>query len=159
MKQERKVILIGVGIVIAILVLVLVINGISKKENRENQNVQSTQTEQNTEKYATNIENGTKINSSTEFNKSKKYNNIEISNIQFTYENGRSVLLADMKNIGKVKHNAEIVKITILDENNEQIDVLSPQIPNMEPGATKQLNVIISGKDAVNAKDFKIEAK
>ena len=29
----------------------------------------------------------------------------------------------------------------------------------MEPGATKQLNVIISGKDAVNEKDFKTEAK
>lgn len=98
-KQERKVILIGVGIVIAALLIVLVINAISKKEDR-NQDVQNTQVEQNVEKYTTNLEGGTKLNNSEEFNKNKKYKDIEISNIQFTYENGRSVLLATVKNTG-----------------------------------------------------------
>lgn len=157
--KEKKGILILVGVVLIVLLVVVLAMKSGDKTKETKGNVLNPSAGGNTEKYATNIEDGTKINNSTEFNKSKKYNNIEISNIQFTYEEGRSVLLADMKNTGSTKHNAEIVKITILDENNQAIDVLSPEIPNMEPGATKQLNVIISGKDAVNAKDFKIEAK
>lgn len=157
--KEKKGILILVGVVlIALLVVVLVTKGSGDKTKETQGNILKP-TENNTEKYATNIEDGTKINNSTEFNKTKRYNNIEFTNIQFTYEEGRSVLLADMKNTGSIKHNAEIVKITILDENNQAIDVLSPVIKDIEPGATEQLNVIISGKDAVNAKDFKIEAK
>ena len=84
---------------------------------------------------------------------------MEISNIQFTYQEGKSVLLADVKNTSNVRHDSEIVKITIVDENNKIIETLEPLLPAIEAGETKQLNVIISGADSVNAKDFKIEAK
>ena len=69
------------------------------------------------------------------------------------------MLLADIKNTGSTTHNQEIVKITIIDENNKIIDELEPVMPTMQAGEIKQLNVIISGADSVNAKDFKIEAK
>lgn len=158
-KKERKVILIGAGVVIAALLILLIVNGVSKKA-REDLGKTNTQVEQkNEEKYATNLADGTKLNNGEEFNKNKKYKDIEISNIQFTYENGKSVLLADLKNTGSTTQKDEVVKITILDENNKEIDVLSPVIPKMTPGQTKQLNVTISGVDAVNAKDFRIEAK
>ena len=157
-KQERKVILIGVGIVIAALLIVLVINAISKKEDR-NQDVQNTQVEQNVEKYTTNLEGGTKLNNSEEFNKNKKYKDIEISNIQFTYENGRSVLLATVKNTGSTKHKLEIVKLTILGENNQVIDEIEGLMPELESGEVGQFNATISGADSVNARDFRIEEK
>ena len=158
-KQERKVILIGAGIVIAILLFILIANAISKKDNNDNGVGNTQAVEQNVEKYTTNLADGTKINNSSEFNKVKKYKDIEISNIQFTYQEGRSVLLADIKNTGSTTHNQEIVKITIIGENNKVIDELEPVMPTMQAGETKQLNVIISGADSVNAKDFKIEAK
>lgn len=157
-KQERKVIFIGVGVIIIALLMVLIVNGISKK-GKEDLGKTNTSVEQNVEKYTTELENGTKLNNSKEFNKTKRYKDIEISNIQFTYENGRSVLLANAKNTATTKHTREIVKITILDENNNVIDELSPILPNIEPGETKQLNITISGADSVNAKDFKIEEK
>ena len=156
-KKEAKIIFTVIGIVLAVLLIVVFTKGVGKKE--ENNNVINTATQQNTEKYTTNLVDGTKINNSSEFNKVKKYKDIEISNIQFTYQEGRSVLLADIKNTGSTTHNQEIVKITIIDENNKIIDELEPVMPTMQAGETKQLNVIISGADSVNAKDFKIEAK
>ena len=115
--------------------------------------------EQNIEKYTTNLENGTKLNKSEEFNKNKKYKSIEISNIQFTYENGRSVLLATVKNTASTKYASEIVRLSILGENNQVIDEVNAILPNMQAGETKQLNATISGADSVNAKDFRIEEK
>lgn len=156
-KQERKVILIIVGIMIGIL---LIVRGVSKKEkNLGETNIQEEQNKQNEEKYVTTLNDGTKLNNSGEFNKSKKYKDIEISNIQFTYESGRTVLLADVKNTAGTKHTSEIVKLTILDENNEIIDEVNAIMPNIEAGETKKLNTIITGADRVNAKDFKIEEK
>lgn len=157
-KKERKIILIGAGIVIAALLIVLIVNGISKK-GEEKTGETNTQVEQNAEKYTTNLESGTKLNKSEEFNKNKKYKDIEISNIQFTYENGRSVLLANVKNTASTKHTSEIVKLVILGENNQILDETNAVIPNMEAGEMKQLNATISGADSVNAKDFRIEEK
>ena len=158
-KKEGKVILIGASIVIVALLIVLIVNGISKKENDTERNIQSSNTEQNTEKYVANLEDGTKLNNSEELNKSKKYKDIEISNIQFTYTNGKTVLLATVKNTGSTKQKSEIVKLTILGENNQVIDEIEPVMPALEPGQTEQFNVTISGANSVNAKDFKIEAK
>lgn len=157
-KQERKVIFIGVVIVIAVLLIVLIVNAISKKEDT-NQNKLNTQVEQNVEKYTTNLEDGTKLNNSGEFNKNKKYKDIEISNIQFTYENGRSVLLATVKNTGSTKHKLEIVKLTILGDNNQVIDEIEPLMPELEAGEVGQFNASLTGVDSVNARDFRIEEK
>ena len=157
-KQERKVILIGVSIVILALLIILIVNGVNKKES-EKVGQNSTLTEQNTEKYIMNLENGVKLNNGTEFNKNKKYKNIEISNIQFIYENGKSVLLADVKNTANTKHESEIVTLIILDQNNQLLEKTNAIMPNLSARETKKMNVIISGVDSVNAKDFKIEEK
>ncbi len=160
-KDEKKVIFIGVGIVLAVLLIMVIVKVASdsntSKNEELNKNIASTQTKENTEKYTANLEEGAKINTSTEFNKSKKYKELEISNIQFTYKDGKSVLLADVKNTANTKHESEIIKMTIIDENGKVIDELKPILPTIEAGATKQLNVMITGKDSVNAKDFKIE--
>lgn len=157
-KKEGKIILIGASVVIIALLILLIVNGMNKKE-KGGISKDNIQVEQNTEKYVTNLEDGTKLNDSKEFNKNKKYKDIEISKIQFTYQNGRTVLLASVKNTGSTKHQNEIVKMTILGENNQIIDEIEPIMPALEPGETKQFNITISGANSVNAKDFKIEEK
>ena len=158
-KKEKKVVFTIIGIMVAILLVVIIVKNVNKEGKPENVGKENTQTSQNVEKYTTYLEDGTKINNSNNFNQTKKYKNIEISNIQFTYKDGNSVLLADVRNTSNVAYESEIVKMTIVDENNKVIDELEPIMPKMEPGETKQLNVIISGADSVNAKDFKIESK
>lgn len=154
-NTERKIILLGVSIIIVIMLIVFVN---TRKGNKDSKEINAPK-EQNTEGYITNLEDGTKLNNSEEFNKSRKYKDIEISNIQFTYENGKSVLLAKLKNVASTKHNLEIVKLTILGANGEKIDEIEPLLPELEAGEEGQLNATISGADIVNAKDFIIEEK
>ena len=97
------------------------------------------------------------MNTSEDFNNTKTYGNLTISNIQYTERNGQSVLLADVTNNGSTRHEVEIVKITILGENNEVITEIKPVIGDIEPGETIKLNASISA-DVANARDFTIEA-
>lgn len=160
-SKEKKVVVILIGVMLVTMLIVIIVKGIvGKKEHGEPQNVNNNNiVETNTEKYTTSLAGGEKINNSNEFNTVKKYKELEISNIQFTYQDGKSILLADIKNTSSVKYESEIVKLSILDENNQIIEELAPVLPTMEAGKTKQLNVTISGVDKVNAKDFRIEAK
>lgn len=157
-NKEKEVILIGAGVVIIALIIFLIANGVNKKREEITEKG-NTQIEQNTEKYVTDLVDGTKLNHSGELNKNKKYKDIEISNIQFTYENGKTILLATVKNASSVKHKNEIVKMKILGENNQVIDEIEAIMPVLEQGEIKQLNITISGVDVANAKDFKIEEK
>ena len=67
-----------------------------------------------------------------------------------------SVLLADVTNNGTSAHEPELVKITILGDNEEVITEIKPVIGDIEPGETVQLNASITA-DVANAKDFRIE--
>ena len=122
----------------------LSIDVIQKKEQEEE------------EKYTTELEDGTKINTSEEFNSTKTYQDLEISNIQFTERDDMTVLLADVVNKGTSAHAPEIVKITILGDNEEVITEIKPVIGDIEAGETVQLNASVTA-DVANAKDFRIE--
>lgn len=152
-KNEKRWIILLVAVVIIAIVLIV---GISSSRNRE-----EGQAEENTivneEKYTTVLEDGTKINTSEDFNNTKTYGNLTISKIQYTERNGTSVLLADVTNNGSTRHEVEIVKITILGDNNEVITEIKPVIGDIEPGETIKLNASISA-DVTNARDFTIEA-
>ena len=152
--EKRWIILLVAVVLIAIVFFVVIIGG--DKANKEEQNTTTNETT-NEEKYTEQLEDGTKLNTSEEFNSSKKYGNLEISNVQYTSKNGMSVLLADVKNNGTTRHEREVVKITILGENNEVITETYPIIEDIEPGATVQLNASLMA-DVSDAKDFRIEA-
>lgn len=164
-KKEKKVILIIVGIMIVVIVGIMFFKGQNKpaKQEEKGNNISTNEGNNNTtteqEKYVTNLDEGTKINNSGEFNQDKKYKNLEITNIQYTYKNGTSVLLANVKNTAGTPHEAEIVNITMLGEDGKAIDEIEALLPTIAAGETEQLNVSFSGADRVNAKDFKIEAK
>lgn len=161
-KKEKKVIFTIVGIMLLVIVGIMLFKGQNKPAKQEGKENISTNEENNTtveEKYVTNLDEGTKINNSGEFNKDKKYKNLEITDIQYTYKNGTSVLLANVKNTAGTQHEAEIVNITILGEDGKAIDEIEALLPTIEAGKTEQLNVSFSGADRVNARDFKIEEK
>ena len=153
-KQKRWTIALLGAILIIVIVLIIALLTNKKMDNGE-QSTESQASEQ--EKYTTQLEDGTKINTSEEFNNTKMYGDLEISNIQYTEKDGMSVLLADVKNNGTTTHEEEIVKITILGENEEIIEEIKPVIGKIGPGESIKLNASITA-DVANAKDFKIEA-
>jgi cytoskeletal protein RodZ len=155
-KNEKRWIVLLVAVVIIAIVFFVVIIGGNKAKNKEEQNMTTNETT-NEEKYTEQLEDGTKLNTSEEFNSSKTYGNLEISNVQYTSKNGMSVLLADVKNNGTTVHEKEIVKITILGENEEVITEIKPVIGKIEPGETIKLNASVTA-DVANARDYKIEA-
>ena len=153
-NEKRWIILLVAVVIIAIVFFAVIIGG--NKANKEEQNT-TTNEITNEEKYTEQLEDGTKLNTSEEFNNSKTYGNLEISNVQYTSKNGMSVLLADVKNNGTTTHENEIVKITILGDNEEVITEIKTVIGKIEPGETIKLNASITA-DVANARDYKIEA-
>ena len=153
-NEKRWVVLLVAVVVIAVVLIVVLVNVNGSKE--EIQGGESIPVE-NEEKYTTELNDGTKINTGEEFNSTKMYGNLEISNIQYTEKDGMAVLLADVTNKGSTTHENEVVKITILGENGEEISTTKPVIGKIEPGETIKINATITA-DVSNAKDFTIEA-
>ena len=141
-NEKRWIVLLVAVLLIAVILIVVLVNG-NKKEEEVGKVDQSTETA-NEEKYTTELNDGTKVNTSEEFNSTKMYGELEISNIQYTEQNGKTVLLADVTNKGNTTHENEIVKITIVGENGEEITTTKPVIGKMEPGETVKINETIT---------------
>ena len=157
-NEKRWIILLVAVLVIAIVLIVVLVEVKGKNEEirGEKEQVEEPKTLLNEEKYTTELNDGTKINTGEEFNSSKMYGNLEISNIQFTEKNGMTVLLADVTNKGSTTNENEVVKITIVGEDGEELSTTKPIIGKVEPGETVQINASITA-DVSNAKDFTIE--
>ncbi len=153
MNKKEKSLIIILGIV-TILVIILIIVFSKNKMNLEDQPEANIET--NAEKYVAELSNGTRLNVSEQLNAKKTYKSLEITNIQYTEKDGESLLLADITNKGTTTHETEIVKITILGENDEIITEIKPIIGEVKAGETIKLNASITA-DIVNAKDFTIE--
>ena len=150
-------ILLVAELIISIVLIVVLVNSNKNKEKGQVAQGGQSQIEDKGENYTTELNDGTKINTGEEFNTTKKYGDLEISNIQYTEKDGMTVLLADVTNKGSTTHENEIVKITILGENDEELSTTKPVIGKIEPGETVKINATITA-DVANAKDFTIEA-
>ena len=158
--KEKKVVFTLIAIMVIILIVVIIVKqvgGGNDNTNTANMNGTSTTNTANEEKYTTELNDGTKLNTSEDLQGVKTYNNLEISNIQVTSQNGRTVIIADVKNNASTDHEAEIVKLTLLGENDEVLDVTYPVMPTIPAGGTEQFNSTTTA-DQANFKDFKIEA-
>ena len=154
-SKEKKVVFTLIGIMVVILLIVMIVKGVNKPDESQGNTTQIA--EENEEKYVTELSNGTKLNNSEELNGSHTYKGVEISNIQFTSQNGNSVLLADVTNTGSTSFAEERATIVLIDENNEERRI-GLIIPSLAVGETKQINSIVTA-DVVNVKDFRIEAR
>lgn len=155
---EKKFIFTVIGFLILIMIIVLSIKSSNKnKLDQQKANENNSQLED----YVTSFEkigSDVKVNNNEDLAKTKTYNNVEISNIKFTSQNGNSVLVADVKNIGEIKHEKEIITLSIIGSDDTEIATLDAILTDLEPGETKQLTVLATA-DIVNAKNFIIKEK
>jgi len=110
------------------------------------------------EEFVQELEDGTKLNTSTKLKEVKKIENLEVGNIQLTYQNGSSVVLADVVNNSNKTSSLMVVKITLLDKNGKELETLSGIIGALKPGESTQLNMGATA-DYANAYDFTIIKK
>lgn len=153
-KKEKRLIL----ILIAILVVVLIIGLFIKKNRNEENGVQSQQNTATDEKFVQVLEDGTKLNKSSKLNEIKNVEGIEISNIQFTYKDGQTVLLADVTNNSGKAIDMTLLNIKLLDEQENEIITIGGIISPMQVGETTQLNAGMT-MDYANAYDVEITFK
>lgn len=153
-NKEKKVVFTLIGVMVVVLLIVVIVKTVSKPEG-ENLGNTIQQAEENEEKYVTELADGTKLNNSEELNNTHTYKGVEISNIQFTSQNGSSVLLADVRNTGSETFEEEEATIVLIGENNEEREI-AVYIPSLSAGETKQINSIVTA-DVVNVRDFRVE--
>lgn len=153
-SSEKKMIL------ILVIVAIIIIAVLVKVRNSKNggTGADNTIAEENTvvEEFVEVLEDGTKLNVSDKLSETKTFGNYEISNIQLTEQNGQSLILADVKNIGATKTDVVLIDITLLDKEGIEITTIGGIIGDIEPGATVQLNASAT-TDFANAYDFTVK--
>ena len=157
-KKEKRMIL----ILLVILIIAIVIFVVSKnvnKGNNVNENGSTTQQE-NTEpeEFVLVQEDGTKLNTSTELKKEKQVGNYKFENMQLTTQDNQTVLLADVTNTGSNKTDIQLVDVTLLDKDGNEIITVGGIISQLEPGEKTQFNTSMT-LDYANTYDFKITLK
>ena len=157
-KKEKRMIL----ILLVILIIAIVIFVVSKNLNKENKTKEngSTTQQENTEpeEFVQILEDGTKLNTSTELNKEKQVGNYKFENMQLTTQDNQTVLLADVTNTGSSKTDIQLVDVTLLDKDGNEIITIGGIISQLEPGEKTQFNTSMT-LDYANTYDFKITLK
>ena len=152
-KNEKRLIL----ILIAILAIVLIIGLFIKKNKNEENEIQNQNTVTD-EKFVQVLEDGTKLNKSSKFNETKNIDGIEISNTQFTYKDGQTVLLANATNNTGKAVDITLLDIKLLDEQGNEIVTVGGIVQPLEAGAKTQFNTSMT-LDYANAYDFEVTEK
>lgn len=157
-KKEKKMIVILL-IILIIAIAVFVINNNKNKENEKNAENENKAYENNdTEEFVKVLEDGSKINTSEELNKTKQIGTYKFENIQLAEQNNQTVLLANVTNTGNKATEMQLVDITLLNKNGEEIITIGGIIEALEPGANTQFNSSMT-LDYTNVYDFKITLK
>ena len=146
-KNEKRLILILIAII-----------GLFIKKNKNEENEVQNQNTVTDEKFVQVLEDGTKLNKSSKFNETKNIDGIEISNIQFTYKDGQTVLLANVTNNTGKAVDITLLDIKLLDEQGNEIVTVGGIISPMQVGETTQLNASMT-MDYANAYDVEITLK
>ena len=152
-KQEKKMI---AYIIIIGLLIVAIIWFATRNKGDENSSTVTQSTPK--EEFTQVLTDGTKINTSSKLNQNKKLGDLEIGNIQFTYRNGVSVVLANVTNTGNSDTSLKAVELTLLRKDGSEIEKLQGIIPGLKPGGSTQLNIGATS-DVANAYDFVIIEK
>lgn len=156
-KEKRMILILLVILIIAIVIFVVSKN--LNKESKTKENGSTTQQE-NTEpeEFVQVLEDGTKLNTSTELNKEKQVGNYKFENMQLTTQDNQTVLLADVTNTGSNKTDIQLVDVTLLDKDGNEIITVGGIISQLDPGEKTQFNTSMT-LDYANTYDFKITLK
>ncbi len=156
-KKERRMILLLV--IIGIIIIAVLVNMRNKKNNTNGGNVGTGENIRGevVGEFVEVLEDGTKQNTSDKLAQTKTFGNYEISNIHLTVQDGQSLLVGDVKNIGSEKANVTNVEVTLLEKGGKEIKTITGVIGDVEPGQTVPLS-IANPEDFANAYDFTIKA-
>lgn len=156
-KEKRMILILLVILIIAIVIFVVSKN--LNKESKTKENGSTTQQE-NTEpeEFVQVLEDGTKLNTSTELKKEKQVGNYKFENMQLTTQDNQTVLLADVTNTGSNKTDIQLVDVTLLDKDGNEIITVGGIISQLDPGEKTQFNTSMT-LDYANTYDFKITLK
>ena len=149
MKSDRK------KVIVFVIIIALIIIGIFLflKNNDTTENIEEP------EVLVQTLEDGTKLNTSSKLKETKKIESVEISNSQLTNKDGKTTLLADVKNVGNTKIEMLELEIVFVDRNNKQVGtILNGLLGTIENGETVQLNVS-STNDYSEAYDYLVRIK
>ena len=154
-KSEKRMIL----ILLVVLIIAIVVFAISKNANKKNKGNENTVEENNTvEEFVQVLEDGTKLNTSEQLSKTKQVGNYKFENMQLTEQGSQTVLLADVTNTGSTTTDIQLVDVTLLDKNGNEIVTVGGIISPLQPGASTQFNSSMT-LDYANTYDFKITLK
>ena len=155
MKAKEKRMIAILLLILVIAIIIFVVTKSKKGEQVENTEVENKPVEE----FVQVLEDGTKLNTSTKFNESREVNGFKFENIQFTEQNGQSVLLADVtNNTQNAITDYTLVDVILYDKNGQEIITLGGIISPLQPGEKTQFNMS-STLDYANAYDFKIVIK
>lgn len=154
MKQNEKKMILILLIILVIAIIIFATRGNKKVYNNAN----AVEENKVVEEFVQVLEDGTKLNTSTKFNESRDVNGFKFENIQFTEQNGQSVLLADVTNNTGKATAYTLVDVILLDKNGKEIVTLGGIISPLQPGGKTQFNTSMT-LDYANAYDFKIVIK
>lgn len=165
MRKNNKIITMLIIIVVAIIGIILIWQNIPKnQEKNEIEKINTNEYENNQEvndvieKYVKELDDGTKLNISNKLNETKRLEGLEISNIQFTYKNGMSIVLADVENTTNQDISLTPINLKLYDEQGNVLESLDGLISEVKAGERTQLNIGVSN-DLANAYDFTIEKR
>lgn len=159
-KSERRMIL--VLIIIAIVVIAVLVNIRNKSNDTDNVGDNGivgediNQPQEEIGEFVQVLDDGTKKNISNKLAETKTFSNYEVSNIQLSEKDGKSDILADVKNIGTTKADVVLVDITLLDKEGNEIAIIGGIIGDVEPGQSVKLSSSAT-TDFSNAYDFTIK--
>lgn len=159
MRKNKKIITTLIVIVVVLVGVILVLEKLySNKNFKENQYENKQEENSITEKYVEELEDGTKLNISNKLNETKMLEGLKISNIQLTYKNGMSIIIADVENTTNGDIGLTPINLKLYDEQGNILETLDGLISEVKSGEKTQLNIGISS-DYANAYDISIEKK
>ncbi len=163
MKKNKKIITTIIVFVIVVVGVILILEKLVNNQQLDNKNTDNeyeNRQEENkiSEKYVEELADGRKINISDKLKETKRLEGLEISNIQLTYENNQSIIIADIENKSERDIENMSIEIILYDDEKNELEKLNGLIANLRKGKITQLN-IGTQNNCVNAYDFSIIKK
>lgn len=156
-RKKKGIKIIDIIVLITIMIIsIIIIKNIMKNKSKEQEDMQTSgiQAEQQ-EKYTKILEDKTKLNTSEKLKEDKKFEELKVKDIQLTYKDGVTNLLATIENTTQTKIEMQNVEIVLLDEKGEELYKMPGIIEEIEAGKTTQLNCSVTA-DFSNVYDFRI---
>ena len=158
MAKRKKKRIRRIDIIVVITIIVISIIMIKNKSNKqEDMETSKIQTEQQ-EKYTKLLEDKTKLNTSEKLKEDKKFEELKVKDIQLTYKDGVTNLLATIENTTQTKIEMQNVEIVLLDEKGKELNKIPGIIEEIEAGKTTLLNCSVTA-DFSNVYNFEIRKR